>query len=362
MATALEELQKMMSSMRTPGASRTKSMAPGSVSGTNKAGAAVDLEFSGGDPAGLRRPGLTAGRSSVPTTNPAERVARANRIMETPAQASRTSTEAALNPEVGEALRLSLIEQQRVSGPTYGSMGAFERRDRREAQASAQAAVDSGLAALQGIRQGGIDERGQNLATVGALEDRQMQEAGAFDRALLGLDDSMLRGQFGLAGIDAEAEGRRDPATMFGLDVLATRLNREGATEADQDNAVNAAFKLAAIPGASTGPTFTAGPTGLEVTGTANQLQDPDNVLLASRALPPGDRPAFFEAQGYVANPDGTLKPMAQQTKEREDQRKLREQQLQQQLQDRQAAVAAYLRNNPVDPSIRLNAINNQSR
>jgi hypothetical protein len=254
----------------------------------------------------IRQPGVTAGQSSVPTANPAGRLATANRLLDNPVQSSRTGTEANLNPQVGEALRRSLIEQQRLSGPTYGSMGAFERRDRRDARTANQASVDSGLAALQGIREGSVTERGQNMAATATLEDRQMQEAGAFDRTLLGLDQTMLEGQFGLADRAAQSAAA-DPYAGFTLDVMG-----QIAKDADTNTLMGLA-NLGRGQGAMVAPTnpfsMESGPTGTVITGPSSKEAF---VMQEYQRLGPNTPAgqAFLTGQGYAMDENGRMRTL----------------------------------------------------
>jgi hypothetical protein len=268
MATPQETLQEMIASMRTP-----TTPAP--------AGAARSAVSMNGNTS-IRQPGMTAGRSSVSTANPAGRLAAGNRLLDNPVQASRTGTEANLNPQVGESLRRSLIEQQRLSGPTFGSMGAFERRDRRDARTANQASVNSGLAALQGMREGSLTERGQNLASTTTLEDRQMQETGAFDRSLLALDNTMLEGQFGLTDRAAQVAGA-DPFAGITLDLMTQIAEAEGTTNADRIGLINV--------GRGQGPMGTPGnPWTMTVDGTGTSFEGPgsETGALLARVLQAG--------------------------------------------------------------------------
>jgi hypothetical protein len=373
MATPQETLQDMIANMRgggvqPPRAGSTGTMGGGTFNGKRVAGSTAPAgaqrsAVSMNGNASIRQPGMTAGQSSVPTDNPAGRLAEGNRLLDNPVQSSRTSTEANLNPQVGEALRRSLIEQQRLSGPTYGSMGAFERRDLREGRAANQESVNSNLAALQGIREGSIAERGQNMASTTTLEDRQMQEAGAFDRSLLALDNTMLEGQFGLTDRAAANEGLRDPLKMFALAQLQG-LTGPDATAADNRQAANAALGLSEFAGPGAGPTFKASSMGLEGEFTAEQLKDPQNLALAAQALGPEGGSRLLADYGYAPDPDSVLgiKSLKKIAAESEAMRKQRVAEAQAEEKARSAAVAAYLRDNTLDPAVRTNAINTQTR
>lgn len=297
MATPQEELMKMLEDMRTPGMTRT---APGTASNTRGSNT-VSASFEGGTAGGVRQPGVSAGRSSVPTTNPAERLQRASRITQSPAQASRTSTEAALNPAVGESLRRSLIEQQRLRSNRRipGSVNPVQFRAMMAEEAANQSSIDSGLAALQGIREGGIAERATNLEATTAIEDRQLQEAGAFDRALLGLDATMLEGQFGLADTAQRVAGARDPYADFNLDLMGTILDEAPELAPEL---LNVGRGLGALqrPTAPTGTVETVGGLSFDVP----QMQA---IGLYLSELPEAQRASAAQIFGLAYDDDGRL-------------------------------------------------------
>jgi hypothetical protein len=242
-------------------------------------------------------------------------------------------------------------------------MGAFERRDRRDARTANQESVNSGLAALQGIREGSIAERGQNMAATTTLEDRQMQEAGAFDRTLLGLDQTMLEGQFGLTDRAAANEGLRDPMKMYALEQLRG-LTGPDATAADNRQGLNAALGLSEFAGPGGGPALSFDATGLSGDFTPDQLNDPASLAIIASGLPPEQGAKLLGDRGYVADPDSALgiRPLKEIRAESEAKRKAREVAAAEDEQARQAAVAAYLRANPLNPAVRTNAINTQTR
>lgn len=307
MATSLEEIQKLL---RNPGMTRTP--APGTIA-DGEGGQNRSLSFTGGVNANVRRPGIAGGVSSVGNAPVGARVGRNARVAQSGAQGSRLSTESKLNPEIGEALRLSLIEQQRVSGPRTGSMGAFERRDRREARTAAQTAVDSNLQALQGIRQAGVDERGLNLQATTALENRQMQEAGAFDRALLGMDEAMLKGQFGLAGIAAEGEARNPFAGAL-KELVRKNLNGELETSPELINALNVLGKLGVAQGtAEPGIDVTVDATGTTLTGPLGAFESPQAIQAEAEAKGlKGQELLNFYRDNGVAPTENGLQPVQQ--------------------------------------------------
>lgn len=297
MATPQEELMKMLEDMRTPGMTRT---APGTASNT-RGNNTVSASFEGGVAGGVRQPGMTAGRSSVPTTDPAARVQRASRIAQSPAQGSRTSTEAALNPVVGESLRRSLLEQQRLRSNRRapGTVNPVEFRAMMAEEQANQANIDSGLAALQGIREGGIAERATNLDATTAIEDRQLQEAGAFDRALLGLDATALEGRFGLADTAQRVAGARDPYADFNLDLMGTIL----------DEAPELAPQLLNVGrglGTFTPPTPSAG-TVETVGGLSFEVPQMQAIGLYLAGLPEGQREAEAQIFGLAYDENGRL-------------------------------------------------------
>lgn len=299
MATPLEEIQKMIQGMRTPGASRT-AVAPGTASNT-RGNNTVSASFEGGDLAGVRRPVGTAGRSSVGTAPVGARVQQNTRVAQSGAQGSRTATEAALNPEVGESLRRSLIEQERLRSNRRipGSVNPVELRATLAEQQANQGAVDSGLAALQGIREGGIAERGFNLEATGALEDRQMQEAGAFDRALLGLDATMLEGQFGLADTAQRVAAARDPYADFNLDLMGTILDEAPELAPQLLNVGRGLGPLERTPPA-TGTVETTG-------GLSFDIPQMQAIGLYLSELPEAQRAAAAQIFGLAYDADGRL-------------------------------------------------------
>jgi len=64
--------------------------------------------------------------------------------------------------------------------------------------AANQAGIDSGLQAIEAMRTGQITARGQDIQADTTITDRELAEAGAYDRRLLGLDETQMRGEFGL--------------------------------------------------------------------------------------------------------------------------------------------------------------------
>ena len=206
---AQQDLQKMLERMRNPGMGVTSNNEQDDSADARNRRA---LQIMGTDSA-VRRPGMTAGRSSVPTGSPAGRLAGDLNTLRSPTQMNRQSAEMDVNPLVANATRQAYAEQQRLRsglrGP--GRMNPVEYRAHLAAMNQNQQSINSNLQAVGQMRDASVTERGQNLQATTALRDRQMAEAGDFDQALLGIDEAMLRGQYGLAGIQAE---QNDPVAM----------------------------------------------------------------------------------------------------------------------------------------------------
>lgn len=178
--------------------------------------------FSGG--IGTGAAGVSLSPTATGTENTAlARTQRALSILESPAQASRGATESRLNPALGENLRRNLIEQQRLRSNMRapGTMNPVQYRAAIGEINANQAAINSGVAALNAMREGQVTAAGQRTTADTAVQTQRMQEAGAFDR-------QRLQGEYGLAGIDAQNEGRIAAATAINpLDAERLRLGRQ---------------------------------------------------------------------------------------------------------------------------------------
>ena len=169
----------------------------------------------------LNRGGLAMGEQSQTVTkynNPTMRTAASqratapNRLATAPMQmpgisydntnqTTRGAAESVANPAIAESLRRSLIEQQRLSGPTYGSQSLGDRRARARAITANQANVTAGLGAVGQMRQSQVTAEGnrigadadilsRRLMEAGGTERTAMTEAGANSRSLLGSETS----------------------------------------------------------------------------------------------------------------------------------------------------------------------------
>lgn len=323
-----EELVRMTQT-RNPGMTRTPR---GATMGGTTRGAELDnlsregtAAGSGGAfSAGVSTPVMSSGQSSVPTQSLAPRLARGLGTMTTGVQNSRTSAEASANPRIERQMRRQMATQNSLASRFQepGSLNPVEARFLMAQQQQNQAAVDSSLASINAMREGAIAERGQNLGALATLEDRQMREAGAFDRELLGLNEQMLAGQFGIAGIQAEGQAR-DPYAGFTLDIM-----EQLAAEGD----VNTLMGLANLgrgagtvaPGGSPF-TFETGPGGTTVSGPAGGQLPPDAAYMAAMSMPQENRDAFLSQQGYAIDDNGALVPL-QQVQRQQDQNRERDQ------------------------------------
>jgi len=132
-------------------------------------------------------------------------------------QTTRGAAESVANPAIAESLRRSLIEQQRLSGSTYGTQSLGDRRARaRDIQAN-QANVTAGLGAMGQMRTAQVTAEGnrigadadvltRRLMEAGGTERTAMTEAGANSRSLLESETSRFNA--GLLG-DSNAEVAR---------------------------------------------------------------------------------------------------------------------------------------------------------
>ena len=320
-----EELVRMTQT-RNPGMTRTPR---GATMGGVTRGAELDNlsregtatgPTGGAFSAGISTPVMSSGQSSVPTTNPAPRLAQGLGTMTSGAQNSRLAAESLANPRIESQLRQDVANRNwattRLQEP--GSLNPVQARFLLAQQKQGQAAVDSSLGAINAMRNGAIVERGQNLGALATLEDRQMREAGALDRALLGLNKQMLAGQFGIAGIEAQGQAR-EPYAGFTLDIM-----EQLAEEGDVNTLMGLATLGRGAGGISppTSPfTFETGPGGTTVSGPAGGQLPPDAAYLAAMSMPQENRDAFLSQQGYVIDANGALVPMQQVQRRQEQQR-----------------------------------------
>ena len=223
----------------------------------------------------LNRGGRAMGEQSQTVTkysNPTQRTAASqsatapNRLATAPAQmpglaydnanqTTRGAAESVANPAIAESLRRSLIEQQRLSGPTYGSQSLGDRRARARSIQSNQANVTAGLGAVGQMRNSQVTAEGnrigadadvltRRLAEAGGTERTAMTEAGANSRSLLESETSRFNA--GLLG-DSNAEvariqgqnaidlrGTLTPAQQRGMDLFSDMDQVVGASGDEQ--------------------------------------------------------------------------------------------------------------------------------
>jgi len=170
-------------------------------------------------------------------------------------QTTRGAAESVANPAIAESLRRSLIEQQRLSGPTYGSQSLGDRRARARSIQSNQANVTAGLGAVGQMRNSQVTAEGnrigadadvltRRLAEAGGTERTAMTEAGANSRSLLESETSRFNA--GLLG-DSNAEvariqgqnaidlrGTLTPAQQRGMDLFSDMDQVVGASGDEQ--------------------------------------------------------------------------------------------------------------------------------
>ena len=185
----------------------------------------------------LNRGGMAMGEQSQTVTkynNPTQRTAASqsatapNRLATAPQQmpglaydnanqTTRGAAESVANPAIAESLRRSLIQQQRLAAPTYGSQSLGDRRARARSIQSNQANVTAGLGAMGMMRNSQVTAEGnrigadadvltRRLAEAGGTERTAMTEAGANSRSLLASETSRFTA--GLQG-DSNAEVAR---------------------------------------------------------------------------------------------------------------------------------------------------------
>src|SRR5690554_4623832 len=206
MATAIDELMRRTREWDTglgtnlpvsPGATGNRGTQRTSVTTPARRGTAQELA------AGARQfIGGVAPREQTVSASPQDRVRRALDIASsgTAEQRSRSSAEQSVNPALAENLRLNLIEQRRLASSMQGpgSINPVQFRAMMAQQAQNQAAVNAGIGAIGDIRGAQVQAQSDVLGLTGQLNDRQMAETGAYDRAQLALDQTDLRGQYGL--------------------------------------------------------------------------------------------------------------------------------------------------------------------
>ena len=191
MATAIEVLRRQTLPARGYGLGATApAVANTGTQLTSATGglAAATQQFIPGVPARQRTP-----------IDAAEQVNRALSIYQQPVQESRQTAEAGVNSAIADSVRGGLAEQERLRNELrYPGLGKLERLRIRRAIAANQAGVNSGLEAIDAMRTGQVTARGQDLEAATAVTDREIAEQGAFDRGQLRLDETELRGQYGL--------------------------------------------------------------------------------------------------------------------------------------------------------------------
>ena len=295
MATQTNELQKMLERMRNPGMTRT-----GTVSSDTRGEQAVSTSRT-------TQPVMTAGTSSVPSTSQAGYLSSGLTTLAAPQQRSRASTETAANAQIGDALRRSLIERDRMSQEMRRpGMNPVEYRAGLARMAANQNAVNADLGAVQSIREASVADRTAGIQALTGLRDRQMAEAGSFDSSLIGLDETLLSGQFGLAGIEAEGQAR-DPYAPFVLDLLEQTVTSEDATQQDILNAVNVARGLGAAAPAPTAQASIETPEGL-----TRPLSNEEALYQQTINMDPRDRAALYALNGYAVGEGGVPVPAQQ--------------------------------------------------
>lgn len=240
-------------------------------------------------------------------TSPADRVNRALAIRQSMGgiQGSREAAETTANAGLAESLRLSLIEQERLRKNMQipGTVSPIKYRAMLAERAANQKAINSGIEAINAMRTGQVTTRGQDLAAETTLADRRMAESGAFDRRLLGLDETMLRGQFGLQEQAMRNEGAvaaqqaLNPLEQNALRLMTAAEEQVAETGTTEDQArlgfslINASLGTAAL----TDPT--AGEPNVEFTYIDEQGFEQTGVLPQSELI------ARTRVQEYMNNP-----------------------------------------------------------
>lgn len=323
-----EELVRMTQT-RNPGMTRTPRGATmgGVTRGADldnlSRGDAVAGSTGGAFSAGISTPVMSSGQSSVPTQSLAPRLAQGLGTMTSGVQNSRTSAEASANPRIERQMRRDMANRNwattRLQGP--GTLNPVEARFLMAQQQQGQAAVDSSLAAINDMRVGAIAERGQNLNALAALEDRQMREAGAFDRELLGLNERMLAGQFGLAGIEAEGQAR-DPYAAATLELTRQYLG-------DSPSVDQLAGAMNLLRGSGTAP-GSGGPGATVETndGLTFQLENEAATTRWLMSMDPATRAAVANVMDVPLDDNGvpiTSEQAAEQAAERAERERERE-------------------------------------
>ena len=206
-------------------------------------------------------------------------------------QTTRGAAESVANPAIAESLRRSLIEQQRLSGSTYGTQSLGDRRARaRDIQAN-QANVTAGLGAMGQMRTAQVTAEGnrigadadvltRRLMEAGGTERTAMTEAGANSRSLL--ESQTSRFNAGLLG-DSNAEVARIQGQSQ-IDLRRTQtVEQAAASEAQRD-------MLQRLGMTGNDAALTRG-----LTEVANQNANPLDPIELSR---PGGRVKTFDARG----------------------------------------------------------------
>lgn len=260
---------------------------------------------------GLRR------TARSPATNPVDRVNRALEIYNTPVQTSRGDAEQTVNSTLADSVRRALLNQQRLAKnmAAPGSVDPVQFRAMLAEQRANQANVDQGLAALGNLRAAQVATRGQDIQSATTLAEREQVEAGAFDRAQLGLDEAEIAGQFGLAQEFTAGTLRNQGAlaARTALNPLDAARLRIGAgieqTVADlpaERQAPTLAALMDAYGGAALSPAFAAGTQEVQLAdGSTISLSD-DRALAVAAASDPRIR-ALLEQEGVVAAQEGAL-------------------------------------------------------
>jgi len=143
-------------------------------------------------------------------------------------QGSRDTAESGANAQLAESLRLNLIEQERLSGATFGTVTPTDAIAKERAIRANQVNVAGGITAINSLREGQVARANQLTEADTTLQDRTQQEAGAFDRSLINLDVAETRGEFGLADRRLANQNALDVAnTADPVDAERIRIARD---------------------------------------------------------------------------------------------------------------------------------------
>lgn len=227
------------------------------------------------------------------------RTQRALGILQAPVQDSRTAAEQVTNPALAESLRLNLNEQQRLQQELRapGTINPVQFRALQAQLAGNQNAINSGVAAVGGIREANVTQSGNELAAQTSIQRQAM--AGA-----AGVDIANIQAQAALEQQSLANEGRlalattADPVTAMRLRLLnqtGEQINANG-TPAERTR-----FAFTALDNLSGQGAFA--PLGLPTPPVKTTIYD-DKGLPREVYLPASDAVAYGLTQLYQQVPE----------------------------------------------------------